>query len=207
MKMPDQREKLTIEAYNKTAQDWADAHADISFWGEEFEVFNKLLPSGNVLEIGCGGGRDAELLINNGYNYLGTDPAEKFIETAQRRNPTGMFEVKRADEIDYPKDSFDGFWASAVLLHIPKNKIDGVLTKLKLVTKRGGIGFIAIKEGYGELVKEETSSDGNVYQQFWAFYTDEEFRKVLERNGFSVEEFIYKPMSERTKWLIYFVKS
>ncbi len=50
------------------------------------------------------------------------------------------------------------------------------------------------------------SSDGNPYNRFWAFYLDSEFRQVLSENGFDILEFIYRPMSERSKWLIYIVK-
>ena len=199
-------EQLTVKSYNETAKSWAEAHGDVNFWKEELEIFKNLFPKGRILEIGCGGGRDAELLLRAGYSYLGTDPAEKFIKVAKTRNPQAVFEVKSVDDINYPENSFDGFWASAVLLHIPKKKIDLALGNLKKCVKLGGIGFIAIKEGEGEVIKKEESSDGKLYKRFWALYSDKEFRNILERNKMKVRYFIYKPISKRTKWLIYFVE-
>ncbi|MCA9390165.1 class I SAM-dependent methyltransferase [candidate division WWE3 bacterium] len=202
----DSAKKITIDAYNKSAKDWAASHAAQGFWQDEMGIFHTLLPAGKILEIGCGGGRDAQELIALGYEYVGTDPAENFITVAQEKNPSGIFEVKSASELDYPAESFDGFWASAVLLHIPKDEISTVLESLHSLLKPGGVGFIAIKEGNGETLITETSSDGNEYERFWAFYSDDEFRELLGQVHFSVVQFIYKPMSERTRWLIYFVE-
>lgn len=199
-------EQLTVTSYNSTAHAWAEAHSTEDFWREELEAFGRHLPTGTVLEIGCGGGRDAEALINLGYDYVGTDAAPNFVEVAKARNPQGSFEVSSVHNLPFEHDSFDGFWASAVLLHISKDRINPALKRLHEVTKSNGIGFIAIKEGQGEHIKEEVSTDGNPYNRFWAFYSDDEFRGRLAESGLDVLEFMYKPMSERTKWLIYLVK-
>ncbi len=139
-------EALTIDAYNSTAQNWAEAHAGRGFWQEEMTVFQTHLPSGTILEVGCGGGRDAEDLISRGYSYIGTDPAPNFIEVAQARNPGGMFQVSNLHELPFESNSVDGFWASAMLLHIPKRRIESGLSRLHNITRSNGVGFISIKE-------------------------------------------------------------
>src|SRR3989344_5712292 len=122
-----QDEQLTITEYNKDAKSWADAHSTQGFWKDEMTNFHKLLPSGKVLELGCGGGRDAKELIELGYDYFGTDASENFVIEARKRVSSGRFEIKSVREINYPEDTFDGFWASAVLLHIPKTMISDAL--------------------------------------------------------------------------------
>ena len=66
------REKQTVGYYDKKAEDWATAHGGYektSYWQSEMERFHELLPSGKVLEIGSGTGKDAEALIAMGYDY------------------------------------------------------------------------------------------------------------------------------------------
>lgn len=142
-------EKLTIAAYDDQATRWAGEHQTSGFWGKEMDKFQELLPSGKVLEIGSGGGRDAKELTSRGYQYVGTDASQGLIEQAQKANPQTVFLTQSVYDLDFPPDFFDGFWAAAVLLHIPKNKIDLALGKIKSVVKPGGIGFITLKEGEG----------------------------------------------------------
>jgi len=68
--------KLTIEAYDRMAQNFSDTHFD-SMYTSEFKKFTSLLKGNKVLEIGCGAGRDGELFIKNGYDYIGTDASSE----------------------------------------------------------------------------------------------------------------------------------
>ena len=108
----------------------------------------------------------------------------------------------------FPADSFDGFWAAASLLHIPKLNAVKVLDQIKNVVKSGGIGFFAVKEGDDErMVKGSLKGD----ERFFAFYKEEEFLKLLQENRFEVLEYKrdmreYNPPKNLTVWLLYFVK-
>ena len=73
MTMLSPEEVKTQEAYKKIAGSRNKTHANPEFWRSEFEQFKKLLPSGKVLDVGCGGGRDALLIKNEGYEYVGVD--------------------------------------------------------------------------------------------------------------------------------------
>lgn len=198
-------EQLTINSYNSQATSWARSHSDANFWNIETPQFRKLLPSGKILEIGCGGGRDASELIQAGYSYVGTDVAPEFVKIAQQRNPQGEFSVQSIYELDFPDHTFDGFWASAVLLHIPKKRIDAALAKIHQVVRPGGIGFISIKQGSEEKLKEDKSSDGNTYHRLWSYYQDGEFREILSRNKFKILEHSERTTGD-THWLVYLVE-
>lgn len=197
-------EKLTIATYDRQAENWSSSHATASFWGEEMAQFKKLLPGGRILEIGAGGGRDAKELIEAGYDYTGTDISVGLLEQARKNNPGVNFEEVSVYDLDY-EELFDGFWCSAVLLHIPRARIDDALQVINKNMKRGALGFIAIKEGEGEkLEADDNSTQGD--ERFFVYWTDKDFSKRLEANGFNIVERGYRPMSERTKWLTYIVK-
>lgn len=198
------KERLTIATYDRRAENWSSSHATASFWGEEMARFKELLPGGRILEIGAGGGRDAKELVEAGYNYLGTDISKGLIEQARKNNIGVSFEEVSVYDLDY-EESFDGFWCSAVLLHIPRDRIQKAMQSINKNMKRGAIGFIAIKEGEGESLEADekiTQSD----ERFFVYWNNEDFSKKLRDNGFEIVEQGYRPMSERTKWLTYIVK-
>lgn len=199
-------EELTVKAYNEGAVDWGCEHSALDYWEEYFPTFKKLLPKGKVLEIGCGGGRDAKILISMGYDYVGTDVAKEFVKVAKKFVPKGKFLARSAYDLGFKDNVFDGFWATAVFLHVPKKRIDKALKVLKRVIRPNGIGFISVKQGKGESIIEEDFAGGGSKKRFWAFYYKPEFDEVLKRNNYEIVEYRKWILSKRTTWLIYFVK-
>lgn len=198
-------EHMTLAGYDRCAQSWADEHGAPGYWAEEIARFQTLLPAGRILEIGAGAGRDAKELIKIGYRYVGTDISVGFLNVARRALPGHEFHEQSVYDLSFPgQDPFDGFWASAVLLHIPKHRIDQALQRIKSVVRPGGVGFISLKDGTGEAVEVETVG-GNELRRFFAYWSEPEFRSILARNGYTTQHYIYHPRSERTRWHCFLV--
>ena len=201
-------ELKTLEAYKTLGQTRNKTYANPDFWRSEFEKFNKLLPFGRVIDIGCGGGRDALLFTEAGYSYVGVDLSEEMLAGAKELVPDADFRKMDMYNLSFPADSFDGFWAAASLLHIPKRNVAKVLEQIKNVVRSGGIGFFSVKEGEDErMVKSSLEGD----ERFFAFYQESEFLKLLQENGFEVIEHSrdmreYNPSRNLTVWLLYLVK-
>ncbi|MBA3757961.1 class I SAM-dependent methyltransferase [Candidatus Saccharibacteria bacterium] len=196
-------EKITINTYNKLAKQWSCGHMTKGFWSQELELFKNLLPNGRILEVGAGGGRDAKSLIKLGYDYLGTDISDKLIAHARKKNPDGKFKQVSLYDLNF-SELFDGFWCSAVLLHVPKKRIDEALQAITRNMKLGAIGFITIKQGNGEGIEQKIELDGD--GRFFAYWQNEEFKKILSKNKYEILKEGYRPMSERSKWLTYHVR-
>jgi len=191
----------TVKYYDQEANSWSASHGGDdkeSWWKDEMLRFNEYLPSGKVIEIGSGVGKDAQALISFGYDYVGTDASIGLIKLAKQRNPSAQFIQKYAHELDPSFGEFDGFWASAVLLHIPRNEIETSLFAISSVLRNEGVGFITMKEGEGERIEKKTG-------RLFTYYKEEEFRDVLESTGFSVLE-VGRRDTEKDNWLIYYVK-
>lgn len=174
------KENQTREFYNKHAVEWA-AERKGTFWQAEMERFHALLPSGKVLEIGSGGGRDAAHLLQLGYDYTGTDVSEGLLKIAKKENPQGKFLHQSVYDLDFPRATFDGFWTAATLLHIPKDRVSEALDSIRNVVKPGGIGFISLKEEQTEEMEERTG-------RFFAYYQLGEFRQILTASHFDIIE-------------------
>jgi SAM-dependent methyltransferase len=85
-------ESDTADAYDAMAENWTKAQTKVLFWEDEIRQFHDLLPSGRILEIGAGGGRDAKEFIALGYDYVGTDISANMLRVARRVNPGAIFE-------------------------------------------------------------------------------------------------------------------
>ncbi len=203
MKLTKQ-EKITVKSYDDNASEWSNKQLNPSYWKDELETFSKYLPTGKVIEFGCGGGRDAKPLSDFGYKYLGTDISKGFLKEAKKNNPNLKFIYKTLYKLDFKSNEFDGFWASAVFLHIPKDRMDLVLQNIARIIRPNGVGFISVKEGAGELLEND---DVEGLKRLWSYYSLEEFGSLLERNNLKILKKYSKKVSEKTTWLIYFVSN
>ncbi|MCH8987039.1 class I SAM-dependent methyltransferase [Patescibacteria group bacterium] len=191
-------EETTQKTYNQIAEKWAAEHNDVDYFRKEFGKFSQLLSKGKILDVGCGWGRDCSLFKSTDYEYTGVDYSKGLLEIARANFPQVKFVEGNILDLPFKENEFDGFWAAASLLHIPKAKIQEALKELKRITKSGGVGFIALKKGQGE----EMSKD----ERFFAYWQYDEFESVLLKAGFEVLDFIEHPESDKTIWIAFFVK-
>ncbi len=199
-------EQITKQAYDKHGHVWAKKYGDDKFYRREFSKFKELLPEGNILEIGSGSGRDAKVLVNLGYKYTGTDISESLLKIARKYLPGQIFLKQSVYALSF-KNKFDGFWCTATLLHIPKNRVDEALVAIRSVVKDGAIGFITLKGGEGSEVEKYEIEKGVVLERFYQYWDKDEFIKTLAKSGFRVIDYEYRPESKRQKWLCFFVKA
>jgi 2-polyprenyl-3-methyl-5-hydroxy-6-metoxy-1,4-benzoquinol methylase len=76
---------------------------------------------GSVLEVGCGSGVLAEMLIGSGVRYQGFDFSPVAIQKALQRNPEGKFSVGDATDPAAYQLTYDGVVCSEVLEHIEED--------------------------------------------------------------------------------------
>ena len=114
-----------------------------------FDVLLSLVPHGSrVLDIGCGSGLWAGLLIQTGQASFvhGFDASQKAIDVAQRmreRLPEDhrerLFFEYRSVMDDLPEESFDVVTMIDVLHHIPPKAQEGVIHDALIRVKSGGL--------------------------------------------------------------------
>lgn len=110
------------------------------------DAFLHLLPPGaRILELGCGGGRDSEEMLARGFRLDATDGVPEIARMAEERIGRPV-RVMRFDEIDAVEE-YDGVWAQACLLHVPRPALPGILSLIFRALKGGGVHSASFKGG------------------------------------------------------------
>ena len=148
------REEHTIQFYDKMSLQSIGVTPERQFWKDQMDDFQRYLKGGSVLDVGCGAGRDLEELAGRGYQCVGIDASNGMLLHAYLNNPYCVVYNMSMYDLGFPDGYFDGFWSSASLHHIQKSRVDLVLGEMRRVTADGGIGFISVREGRGELLKK-----------------------------------------------------
>jgi SAM-dependent methyltransferase len=135
----------TLQFYRSNARsyaDWAKAPSArlIGFLG-------LLPPGGSILELGCGAGNHAAEMLARGFVLRATDGSPEMADVASQRLNHPV-EVMRFDELD-ARQAYDGVWASACLLHVPRDELAGILARIHRALKNDGVFYASFKAGEG----------------------------------------------------------
>ena len=195
----------TVDAYNVIAPEFASSRDDPFYWKYELELFQELTKRcGRLLEIGCGAGRDARILASVGFDYFGIDPSIAMLRQSRLRisKERAIYACMDFHNLCFRNVMFDCFWASASLLHIKKEDIKDVLQSVRFIVRKGGYGFISIKEMSDSQI--EVKQDGECMREFF-LYTLGEFARILMSCRYTIVA-SYTKRTKQTTWLCYFVK-
>lgn len=97
----------TIDTYNKSAIALAEYFRGIGSRTTDIDKAFALCgepKSAQVVEIGCGDGRDAKEIVKRAGWFLGFDVSEELIKLARELVPTGKFEVADATKFTFPEN-------------------------------------------------------------------------------------------------------
>ncbi|MCP4618914.1 MAG: class I SAM-dependent methyltransferase [Bradyrhizobium sp.] len=137
----------TLQFYRRNAE--AYAKREITSRHARLTKFLALLPPGAaILELGCGAGGDAAEMLARGYDVTPTDGSPEMAEVASRRlgRPVKTLLFHDIDAVE----AYDGVWANACLLHVPRDQLANVLALIRRALKPGGAFYASYKSGDGD---------------------------------------------------------
>ena len=190
-------EEITFNDYGSNADNfWErtkdhDVTQNYAAFLEPFEGRTGL----DILDFGCGPGRDVAYFKSLGHNPVGLDGTPEFCEMV--REMTGCEALLQSfNDLDLEENRFDGVFANASMFHVPSENLHKVLTDLHRAIRPGGILFTSNPRG-----DEEGWSTPTRYGNFMQL---EASLNYLETAGYELVDHYYRPPNlprEEQKWL------
>ncbi|MCI5826882.1 MAG: class I SAM-dependent methyltransferase, partial [Lachnospiraceae bacterium] len=127
----------TLDYYNQNADTFFAGTVSVDFKQTQNKFLDFLNEEAHILDFGCGSGRDTKYFLEAGMKVDAIDGSEEMCRIAS--DYTGI-EVQQMlfQELDV-HDQYDGIWACASILHLPKNDLKIVLQKMAAALKKYGI--------------------------------------------------------------------
>ena len=112
-----------------------------------------------VLDVGCGSGRDLLWLKQRRYNVLGLERSPGLAKLARKH---AACEVLCADfdSFDFTTLSVDALILIGALVHVPKDRFPATLARIPQALKPGGHVLLTMKQGVGRSM----AGDGRVFE-------------------------------------------
>lgn len=135
----------SIDYYNKYANLYFESTVELDM-GDMLDKFIALLPEGGeVLDLGCGSGRDSLYLIERGFGVTAVDGSSELCELASIHIGQDVLQMQFS-ELDFD-EVFDGVWACASLLHTTPDEFEDIFGKVINCLKPGGVLYMSYKHG------------------------------------------------------------
>jgi SAM-dependent methyltransferase len=155
----------------------------------------KAAPPFDLLDFGCGPGRDLMTFTALGHRATGLEGSPPLAAMARANSGCAVIEQSFL-ALDLPASHFDGVFANAVLFHIPSQELPRVLRELHTALKPGGVLFSSNPRGDGQ--------EGWNGERYGTYYDWPSWQAHVVAAGFVELIHFYRPAGlprEQQPWL------
>lgn len=195
----------TKKYYDKNAAVWTDRKSNSFHHEFQFKKFiTYLSKNASILDIGCAGGIHVPLFLGLGraLHYTGLDISSSFLSIARRRYPQLSFlKGNILEKKSLPKRNFDGFFAGAVLMHVPFNEWDNLFSNIENICRPCAVGYITLPIEHPSGEQKHLDS-----RHFTILNARDQKQYLKKRNWKIVESGTLNGSSKESIWKWYIVK-
>jgi cyclopropane fatty-acyl-phospholipid synthase-like methyltransferase len=137
-----------------------------------------------LLEIGCGSGRDASFMVNNGYDITAIDGSKNMIEEAKKIHPElfeKLFHQTLPNDLNFDK-KFDGIYSIATLMHLSEYDLRKTISNIYHLLNQNGKFFMSVSLFRDDVDKNGFDDKG----RFFLVFSFDEWINLLKNIGFII---------------------
>ena len=189
-------EKLNIAHYDENAESFRIGTKDHDV-SQNIAALIDALPKEKTLDIldfGCGPGRDMCVFKSMGHRPVGLDGSKEFCKMAVKQSGCPTLNQQFL-KLELEENRYDGIFANASLFTVPSQELPRVLKDLHSALRKDGILFSSNPRGSAE------GWQGQRYGHYMEFEASETF---LQQSGFKIIKHFYRPEGmprEHQPWL------
>ena len=182
----------TIRFYEENAESFIHMHEEEIPKAQMSEIFSfvsqverrrRLTERARILDAGCGPGHHARFFAKCGFTAIGIDCCSRFIQhaTAVSKGDCSFVEgdMQKLDSYFSEEYRFEGIWANASCLHLPRGAVARVLDQFRRYLRPNGVLGVSFQLGMSTLQREG---------RFFERYEANEPGEMLRQHGFAVIE-------------------
>ncbi len=200
MKNPQELRRLseiTIGHYDRVADDYwyGTRNHDVS---QNYEAFLEAIegkPPYDILDLGCGPGRDLQYFNSMGHAVIGLDGSEALVSLARLNSGCEVLQQNFL-AMNLPEYRFDGVFANASLFHVPSQELSRILLEISTTLKSRGVLFCSNPRGNNE--------EGLGGSRYSCFFDLDTWRDYVVDAGFIEVHHYFRPTGlprDRQPWL------
>ncbi|MCD8018514.1 MAG: class I SAM-dependent methyltransferase [Clostridiales bacterium] len=135
----------TLTYYNQNAKSFIETTVSVDFHDVQDKFLSYLPPSPEILDFGCGSGRDTKYFLKAGCLVDAIDGSPELCRYATEYTGIKVKQMVFEELNEYNR--YDGIWACSSILHLPKKPLFFVLTQMTAALKKKGIIYTSFKYG------------------------------------------------------------
>jgi SAM-dependent methyltransferase len=185
---------MSVDYYNQNAEIYfADTvKADVQDLRSKFLTY--VPTGGDILDAGCGSGRDTLAFHRAGYRVTAFDASPELCRLAREYAGLPIIQIT-FQEMTW-RGAFDGIWTCASLLHVPRMELPEILQCFVNALRPNGVLYASFKYGSGERI---------VGGRQFTDMTEIELGRLLQSVGLSSAEYWttndVRPGRKSEQWL------
>jgi SAM-dependent methyltransferase len=194
------------DGWDKSCSAWIGAMGERGDFGREHVLdlaMMERVSAGHfksALDVGCGEGRFCRMLKAIDVPVVGIDPTEGLLAQARQRDPTGHYQIARAESLPFSARSFDLVISYLTLIDIPDFRAG--IREMVRVLKPGGTLLIANLNSFITSCPKGWIKDQD--GRFLYYPVDrymEEFSEWVEWSGIRIENW-HRPFASYMRELL-----
>ena len=191
----DPRKQLVESGYDRIADRhlvWAAGIDDPGRARMLDLLLERLPPSGDVLDLGCGAGVPSTVQLAERHRVTGVDISQEQLRLARERLPDA--ELVHADlaSVEFPDASFDGVASFYALGHLPREQLGEVFRSVRGWLRPGGWFLTSLASGD----QADASDEWLGVEMHFSGYGPDRNRELLREAGLRIDVDEVVPLHE-----------
>ena len=182
---------VTARAYDQIVDEFVRRNTTINSDLFEFrQDFMRAVGDGaRVVDVGCGPGRDALYFASNGLRPVGVDASGNMARHTRREGVPVVVADMRS--LPVARDSVNGIWSAASLLHVPSIDVPATLDTWHSLLRPAGVLGLSTSLGEGEgwegcPYDRDGQYEPDALRRWFVHHDEHQLLRSIELAGFSI---------------------